>query len=434
MKQTHNSDLKKALINGSYAFTAKQIDIFMMIVALVKKDDKPGTWFELHKNQIIESLNLSSKHFYSDLIETMEKFKTPMIDLLKAGADDDSDKKKKKPTDKIAILINAPIDENSPVLRFKFHPDIEPYLFDLAAKDESGDLINGPFTSIQLGTLLKLNSKYAKRLYMMLKGYNPGNQFAIEITDLKKQLGVYDNSGYSLYANFEKRILLPAQEELEATDRAFMFIRGDRSGKGGKINRVYIHLLSPADGINKPSTPVGEGESGEHSVYYKQKLTAQEFKNTQGEKRMQQAYKTYSASQIKELKYKTYDEYFVAAYAGYLKEYELELSEYKKKRQAVNTNTVREILCKIWPDRKNAGQNSIIKNIMASVPEAELWPTLQIILEKERAGKFNAHPVTAKQNSPAEKVNARGMYARKLIMDKHKLTTQFLPIEQKQAA
>ena len=89
-----------------------------------------------------------------------------------------------------------------------------PYLFDLQEK----------FLAYGLKNILAMKSQFSIRLYEILKSYAFQKSKVFEVDELKKMLMVEGNKSYSNFADFKKRVLLPAQEEInELTDIAVSF-------------------------------------------------------------------------------------------------------------------------------------------------------------------------------------------------------------------
>ena len=90
-------------------------------------------------------------------------------------------------------------------IRFRFDPDLKPYLLDLQSH----------YTPYELKYALQLKSFYSIRLYELLKQYvRPGKRF-FTLEDLKLKLGI-DKDKYKRYTHLKARVLTPATKEIIA--------------------------------------------------------------------------------------------------------------------------------------------------------------------------------------------------------------------------
>lgn len=87
---------------------------------------------------------------------------------------------------------------------------------------------------------MQLQSSYSVRIYELLKQYEKIGKRTFSIDDLKETLAVMDK--YPLYANFKQRIIMKAQEDLEAfTDIRFTF---EEIKKGRSIHSIVFNIRS----------------------------------------------------------------------------------------------------------------------------------------------------------------------------------------------
>lgn len=82
-----------------------------------------------------------------------------------------------------------------------FDPDLKPFLLYLKQN----------YTSYQLEYVLAMRSKYAIRLYEVLKSYLYLGVYEPSVEELRKLLQVV---GYDLFNNFKNRVLCPAVDEI----------------------------------------------------------------------------------------------------------------------------------------------------------------------------------------------------------------------------
>ena len=91
---------------------------------------------------------------------------------------------------------------------------------------------------------LSLDSKYSKRIYEMMAQYRNLGELKIDVTELKRRLSLYnEKSGveqYKNWADFERRILLVAQNEMnEKTDLRVTY---KTIKQGRRISTLHFYI------------------------------------------------------------------------------------------------------------------------------------------------------------------------------------------------
>ena len=105
--------------------------------------------------------------------------------------------------------------------------------------------IKDKYTKYNLFNIMKLNSKYAIRLYELLKNkfetnntYNKKTIYKMELNELKNLLNIPKSYQYS--SHIKKRILEKAQKDfLEHTDIVFSF---EEKKQGRKVNKIIFYV------------------------------------------------------------------------------------------------------------------------------------------------------------------------------------------------
>jgi Protein involved in initiation of plasmid replication len=136
------------------------------------------------------------------------------------------------------------IDEKHGYFDIRLDELMRPYLLDL----------KGKFTSYSLVYTLAMRSTYSIRLYELLKSYENMGAFTIDIETLKEKIGAMN---YQRYADFKKRALIPALNEISMlTDLTVSWVE---SKKGNRVVAVLfrVGLKSPLE-LDKVHTTVGE--------------------------------------------------------------------------------------------------------------------------------------------------------------------------------
>lgn len=105
-------------------------------------------------------------------------------------------------------------NKKSGIFTIMFHPDMVPFLLELAKQRAEG---KGYYTKYTFQYLLPMRSQYAVRLYELLKTYQKNNyKWWFKVEDLKRLL---DCQNYKGFKDFRVRVLEPAVKEInEFTD------------------------------------------------------------------------------------------------------------------------------------------------------------------------------------------------------------------------
>ena len=163
----------KALTNARYDYTELQQDLFFFIISKLHPDNK-----DVYLLSIKELSGLTGSRYTATNLE-------------KATGDMGS-RVFNVPTEKgtgyeqIWMFQGVKYLQGQRILRFQLTKPILPYLFDL----------KNNFTSYELAAALRLNSKYAKRIYPICSQWKDlGETKKFDLQDFKKVLGLIDDDG-----------------------------------------------------------------------------------------------------------------------------------------------------------------------------------------------------------------------------------------------
>lgn len=126
---------------------------------------------------------------------------------------------------------------NSNVVYISFSDEIAPFITWL--------IENTNYTKYMLSNITKFNSFYSIRIYELLKEYEFKKIRTIDLIELREILGLKKSnkykSKYPLYANFKKRVLITAQEELiQSSDIYFSF---EEIKEGRKVTAIKFIII-----------------------------------------------------------------------------------------------------------------------------------------------------------------------------------------------
>lgn len=111
----------------------------------------------------------------------------------------------------LVTRMEVPIKENGrSVLYMHMYKDVAKNLIDV-------DRVNGKpsqYTKYLYEVAMNASSKYTSKIYMLISSWKEKGGFQMKLEEFRKKLGIADNE-YKEYAQFKRRVLLPAQNELE---------------------------------------------------------------------------------------------------------------------------------------------------------------------------------------------------------------------------
>lgn len=117
-----------------------------------------------------------------------------------------------------------------------FHPDMVPYLLELARQWQEG---KGFYTQFTFRYILPMKSQYSVRLYQLLKPYQKNNaEYYFLLDDLKRLL---DCKNYTGFKDFRVRVLEPAVKEINKfSDIKLEWEVTDKDGK--KATEITFYM------------------------------------------------------------------------------------------------------------------------------------------------------------------------------------------------
>ena len=157
----------------------------------------------------------------------------------------------------------------------------------------------------KLAAALSLQSIYAKRIYefLCMNRNVEGGAFEVDVMDLKLRFNIIDETGkdsYPAWFNFKKRVLEPAQREInEKADITFQYapVAGVKYGRGrNPVSGVKFTITQAGNSLLKPLPAMDETRS----VLFGRLVN--DFKL-----RKDQAQKVLTSFMVKEITKKLYD-------------------------------------------------------------------------------------------------------------------------------
>jgi plasmid replication initiation protein len=161
-----------ALTNARYDYTELQLDLLFFIVSRLRKDQQTS----LYELPIKELALLTGKQYHLPYLrQATEGMGSRMFEV-------ETPERVKQ----LWMFQRVEYLKGQGIIEIKLTEDILPYLFDL--KDN--------FTSYTLAAALRLNSKYAKRIYQLCSQWKDlGETKKYDLQDFKKMLNLLDDKG-----------------------------------------------------------------------------------------------------------------------------------------------------------------------------------------------------------------------------------------------
>lgn len=198
------------LIRAKYSYTLWEKRVFLYMISRLRRDQKEFPMMRMYVRDLMRFFDTRSNDDYRvirSIPESISKKPFYVPYLSKDG--------EKRWAFLNVISIGTQPDENeageNAYIELKFNIELMPHLLELKEK----------FTRYNIKNITELQSVYSIRIFEFLKENEyKRDGFEISVDDLKDMLfmNAKDNEGrelYPLYADFKKRVLLKAQEDLE---------------------------------------------------------------------------------------------------------------------------------------------------------------------------------------------------------------------------
>ena len=224
------------LVRAKYSYTLWEKRVFLYMVSQLKRDQTEfpmmriavrdlmsfyGT-FGKGEYAVIRNVpeNIIKKPFYIPYITPDGERRWLFMSVISAGTQPDSAEKREES-----------------YIELQFNPVLAPHLMDLRER----------FTRYNIRNISELQSVYSIRMFEFIKENEfKKDGFEISVDDLKEMLFMkaQDNDGaevYQLYADFKKRVLMKAQEDLnEHCDTTFIF---EERKEGRRVTKIFFKPL-----------------------------------------------------------------------------------------------------------------------------------------------------------------------------------------------
>ncbi len=228
------------LINAKYSYTLWEKRVFLYMISQLRRDGKEFPIMRIpvkelmtfygamgkSEYQIIRSVpeNIIKKPFYIPYVASNGEKRWMFFSVISAGTQPDASEQREES-----------------YIELQFNPVLIPHLLELKEK----------FTKYNIRNISELQSVYSIRVFEFIKENEfKKDGFEASINELKEMLFMKaeDNNGvelYPLYADFKKRVLMKAQEDLtKYCDTTFEF---DEIKEGRRVVSIYFRPIKNKD-------------------------------------------------------------------------------------------------------------------------------------------------------------------------------------------
>jgi len=236
------------LVESRYNLTLGEQRLIFTMISCIQPDDEDFKPYSISLNQLAEFLGIDNNHLYTDCKKMTRKLLEKVVEIQEDGR-----------LLQTHWVSSANYIDGTGIVKLTFDPLLKRYLL----------LLKGSFTSSKLEMLLCFRSQYTMRMYMLLKQYERLQVREIELTELRKILGIRTEQ-YEKYANFKKNILYATQQELKS--KADLYFEFEEVKYGRRVGAIIFSIhrkIAPekvkriANHTPKAATPQTKGNEFE---------------------------------------------------------------------------------------------------------------------------------------------------------------------------
>ena len=196
--------MSNSIVEARYEYTEIQLDILFYLLSCLRVDEqqKPVIHYELN---ITELEKLRQKQINTSLVRyVVEDMGGKPISLLRQPSADGSTKEEMITI--IWLFQKVNYIPGKKLLQIKLSEDVVPYLFDLKKE----------FTTLELQSIMVMNSKYAKRIYQLCsqwKNSATGQSRVYELNEFRKIMGLNEKE-YPQISELKNRVLQVGEKQI----------------------------------------------------------------------------------------------------------------------------------------------------------------------------------------------------------------------------
>lgn len=206
---------------ASYKMTAEEQKLLCYVISKIKPSDKPFQRYTISALDFAEVCGIDKRHVYTDFKEIIDSLDNHSR-WIQLGDD----------TVKFRVFYDASYNERQGSLTVMLNDRLHKHLLNLVE-------MGGNYTQYELWNVLSLKSKFSIRLYELFRSY--AYQSKKEF-DLDKLRGLLCVENYAIYAEFKRRVLDKAIEEINQYTDLKVSFKPIHQGKEHKVVSVVFYI------------------------------------------------------------------------------------------------------------------------------------------------------------------------------------------------
>lgn len=211
-----------AITNARHDLSSVQLDIYFMLLSLLRSGDTQNTKYEIGVLQIEEITG--RKWNYQQLRDATAGLIGKVFEI-----------EEKDGLLQVSMMSSAKYLKGKGKIQLTISEDLKPYLVDL----------KNNFTSFQLYCVLSMSSKYAKWMYVQFSRWKDVGYYSYELEDLKILLNLKDPKGkipeqYKQWGQFKDYVLEPAVRQINELSDINISFQIEKKGKS--VHKIHFTI------------------------------------------------------------------------------------------------------------------------------------------------------------------------------------------------
>jgi plasmid replication initiation protein len=216
-----------AITTARYEMSACEMDIVFYLLSLLKKDDKPGSFYQVKVRELVQVTGRQWN--YQQFFEATSALRSREYVI--------EDNKRRL---QVGLLASAEYLKGEGVIELEVSEKMRPYLIDLKRN----------FTSFRLQAAFNLSSKYAKRVYQIASQWKDKPSITYTLHDFKVMLHLKDPTGeeseqYTKVSMLQKFVLDVAVNQINQHTDLKLRYELIKKGRAFESVRFYIQAQLP---------------------------------------------------------------------------------------------------------------------------------------------------------------------------------------------
>ncbi len=207
-----------ALIKAKYSLTLVQNRVFEFLLYNFQKEKDGVLSCKIHRDDFKKLIGKEKDKTIkgiSDLLESLRVKEILIAEKIK--------EKQKYKWHRFGLINGSIYDEDADIFTVKATEEIYTLIQEYYDK-------KGGYTPVNLIVKLSMNNYYAQRLYDLLRIWSGTKKvITYDVAELKELLQIEEK--YNLYADFKRRVILPAIKELNSTGYFEIEIKENKTGR-----------------------------------------------------------------------------------------------------------------------------------------------------------------------------------------------------------